>query len=70
MYWKLIFGGFLVAAVLLFDTPTSQARVISRGNQHQFFNIHGVNYRSMKWERERGNRRALFSGRRGLFRRR
>jgi len=60
-----------VAVVLLYNGQTADARIISFGNPSSSFNISGVNYGSMKWEREHGNRRSLFRGfRRSSFRRR
>jgi hypothetical protein len=53
------------------DCQSAQARIISRGNPGSHYNIHGMNYGSMRWERQQGNRRALFNrGRRAAFRRR
>ena len=61
----------VVAALFLVDAQRAQARHLSYGNPGKYFNVHGVTYGSMKWERERGNRRALFQrSRRGFFRRR
>ena len=61
----------VAAAGFLFDTSSSEARVTSRGNPGRTYNIHGINYGSMKWERDRGYRRPLFKRyRRGFFRRR
>jgi len=61
----------ILAVVLLFGSGEAEARVISRGNPYANSNVHGINYGSMKWERERGNRRSLFQrSRRGFYRRR
>ena len=60
-----------ILVVQLYDTQATEARVISRGNPGRHFNIHGINYSSMKWERDRDNRRPLFKRhRRAFFRRR
>ena len=66
----LILSTGVLAAVLVFDARSAQARIISYGNPGSHFNVHGMNYGSMKWERKKGNRRPLFHrSRRGIFRR-
>jgi hypothetical protein len=53
------------------DCQPAEARIISRGNPGSHYNIHGMNYGSMRWERQQGNRRPIFQrGRRAFFRRR
>ncbi len=70
--FRLIVGAWVLAATMSLEMPQAEARVISRGNPYSSGNIHGVNYRSMRWERQQGNRGSVFgrSYRRGLFRRR
>lgn len=61
-----------VAAViwLCVEANSVQARLFSVNNPYTSFNLSGVNYGSMKWEREHGNRRAVFSSSRRTFIRR
>ena len=55
----------------LIDVERAQARKWSPGNPGIHGNIHGVTYRSMKYERDHGNRRPLSRrSRGGFFRRR
>ena len=70
--FRLFVVSWLLAALMFMEMPQAEARVISRANPYSSGNIHGVNYRSMQWERQQGNRRPIFgrSYRRGLFRRR
>ena len=71
MFRTIILTVTVIAICLLCDSQPAQARIISRGNPGSHFNVHGINYGSMRWERQHGNRRALFNrGRRGYFRRR
>jgi hypothetical protein len=56
---------------LVVDTERAQARKWSPGNPGIYGNIHGITYRSMKYERDRGSRRTTFRrSRGGFFRRR
>lgn len=59
-----------VVALVSFDAHAAQARWISLGNPGQYGNIHGITYRSMQWEKDHGNRRSLFGGRRRSYWRR
>ena len=60
-----------VSSVGLFlDSEPVQARKWSPGNPGIYSNIHGVNYRSMRYERDYRNRRPSYRSRRGLFFRR
>ncbi|MGI9428851.1 MAG: hypothetical protein ACR2NM_09355 [Bythopirellula sp.] len=60
-----------VSAVgFLFDVEPAQARRWSPGNPGIYGNVHGVTYRSMKYERDHGNRRPMFRRSRGRFFRR
>ncbi len=71
MLRSLILSAAVFSATLFCDGQTARARIISRGNPGSHFNVHGINYGSMKWERQQGNRRPLFQrGRRAFFRRR
>ena len=56
--------GFLLRA------EPAEARTWSPGNPWTQYNIHGLNYRSMKWERDHGNRRPMSRHSRGRFFRR
>jgi hypothetical protein len=55
MFRKVIFGLFVVAAMAGFAS-TGSAGVISKNNPYRSFNISGINYGSMNWERTHGNR--------------
>jgi hypothetical protein len=67
MLRKSILGLFVVAAVAGFANCGS-ANPISKNNPYRSFNISGINYGSMNWERSQGNRssRSYRSG--GMFR--
>ena len=55
----------------LIDVERAQARKWSRGNPGIYGNIHGVTYRSMRYERDLSYRRSFYSrSRAGYFRRR
>ena len=61
----------LLATISWCDGQSAEARIISRGNPGSHYNVHGVNYGSMRWERKQGNRRSLFGRtQRGVFHRR
>jgi hypothetical protein len=55
MLRKIVFGLFVVAVTAGF-AGTSSAVVISKNNPYRSFNISGINYGSMNWERTHGNR--------------
>lgn len=65
---------FLLAGILslflLADTDTAQARRWTMGNPGIHGNIHGVTYRSIRWEQKYGNRRAAYQPTRTRFFRR
>ncbi|WP_428306806.1 hypothetical protein [Lacipirellula sp.] len=68
MLRKTILGLFVVAAVAGLANCSS-ANPVSKNNPYRSFNISGVNYGSMNWERSHGNRsssRSFRSG--GMFR--
>lgn len=67
MLRKSILGLFVVAAVTGLASSSS-ANPISKNNPYRSFNISGINYGSMNWERSQGNRssRSYRSG--GMFR--
>ena len=60
---SILVAATLVAA-LAFDAQPASARYISRGNPQANFNISGITYGSMKWEKDHGRSRSLFGGRR------
>lgn len=52
----LLFGLVLVAGMLLVSGRSADAQVISRNNPYRSFNVSGVNYGSMQWQKQhRGN---------------
>ena len=55
MLRQVILGLFVVAAAAAFASESS-AGVISKNNPYRSFNISGINYGSMNWERSHGNR--------------
>jgi hypothetical protein len=55
MLRKIILGLFVVATSSAFASESS-AGVISKNNPYRSFNISGINYGSLKWERSHGNR--------------
>jgi hypothetical protein len=62
---------FVVAALFVADVPSADAAPVSMRNPYRSFNISGVNYGSMRWERAHRTRRQAanrFEGR--FFRRR
>ncbi len=66
---------FVAAAVLvfleLFTASSSSARVISQRNPYRSYNISGINYGSMQWERtNRSQSTYRFRSTRSWFRRR
>jgi hypothetical protein len=69
MLRKIILGLFVVAAAAGLAS-TSSAGPISKNNPYRSFNISGINYGSMNWERTYGNRSSSRSLRSsgGLFR--
>jgi hypothetical protein len=69
MLRKIILGLFVVAATAGLAS-TSSAITISKNNPYRSFNISGINYGSMNWERTQGNRSSSRSLRSsgGLFR--
>ncbi len=46
----------LLFALLFFGAGSAHAGLISNNNPYRSFNISGVNYGSMQWERKYGNR--------------
>jgi hypothetical protein len=58
----------LLAATLLatlsVDSQSAHAGIISPNNPRKNFNISGITYGSLKWERDHGHLRSLFGGRR------
>ena len=71
MHRTLLLSVAFFSITLLCDGQSAHARILSRGNPGSHFNVHGITYGSMKWERQQGNRRPLLQrGRRVFFRRR
>jgi hypothetical protein len=74
---KLVLFLAVLTIAALSDPPSAQAVRISRQNPYRSFNISGINYGSMQWERQhrrqatqnRQTRRRGWFGQ-GLFRRR
>ena len=60
MLRSLFIATAILAGSFCCDISAASARIVSYGNPSSHFNIHGVNYGSMRWERQQGNRRALF----------
>lgn len=62
--------GLVVVAAAVGSASTSSAGVISKNNPYRSFNISGINYGSMNWERTQGNRQSSRSYRSngGFFR--
>lgn len=62
----------VLLALGLCGPPSIQAAQINPRNPYRSFNISGINYGSMQWEREHGNntRMKAAPGRRTFFRRR
>jgi hypothetical protein len=53
---SLILGLVIAAATLLVSGRSADAQVISRNNPYRSFNVSGVNYGSMQWQKQhRGN---------------
>lgn len=68
MFRKIVLGLFVIAATAgLADV--SSANPISKNNPYRSFNISGINYGSLNWERSHGHRssRSVRSGG-GMFR--
>ena len=71
MFRILFLSLVLLSISLAADSQPVEARIISRGNPGSHYNVHGMNYGSMRWERQQGNRRPMLQrGRRAFFRRR
>ena len=49
----LILAAIIVASLSWTAAPSAEAQRISRGNPYRALNIHGRNYGSVRWERER-----------------
>jgi len=66
MFRKIVLGLFVVAATAGLANVSS-ANPISKNNPYRSFNISGINYGSLNWERSHGNRssRSMRSG--GVF---
>ncbi len=65
---RLLSLALVLSAATLIDVEPAQA--ISRNNPYRSFNLTGVNYASMQWEKShRGNAKSSSHGR-GLFQRR
>jgi hypothetical protein len=63
----------LAGALLAIDVRSTAAAPVSTRNPYRSFNISGVNYGSMRWERQNGGRSWRAAPHRGsglLFRRR
>ena len=60
MYSRSLHAACAAAALLVIWPDSVEARVISRGNPHQFSSVHGINYSSIRWEHRNGSRRGLF----------
>jgi hypothetical protein len=70
MFRKVLLALLVTAAASVIETPTASGAVVSPRNPYRSFNITGVNYASMQWERaHRSGRRAVHFDR-WLFRRR
>ncbi|MGD9633031.1 MAG: hypothetical protein AB7G28_15565 [Pirellulales bacterium] len=58
-----------MSALFVVSANTAQAGVISRNNPYRSFNISGVNYGSMQWERKHGRQSGkAWSGSRANYR--
>lgn len=70
MLRKTILGLFVVAATAGLASTSSAAGPISKNNPYRSFNISGINYGSMNWERTHGTKSSSRSLRSsgGLFR--
>ena len=55
MFRKIVLGLFIVAATAGLANVSS-ANPISKNNPYRSFNISGINYGSLNWERSHGNR--------------
>lgn len=60
MVRSFILGLFVVAAAVALSAD-SQGATISRNNPYRSFNISGINYGSLQWERSHGNRSSSHS---------
>jgi hypothetical protein len=69
MLQKIILGLFVVAATAGLAS-TSSAGPISKNNPYRSFNISGINYGSMNWERTHGTKSSsrILRSSGGLFR--
>ena len=67
MFRKLILGLFVVAAAAGLANSSS-ANPISKYNPYRSFNVTGINYGSLKWEREHGHRATHTHRSTGVFR--
>lgn len=66
MVRSFILGLFAVAAVIGMSASSDAAR-ISRNNPYRSFNISGINYGSMNWERTHGQRSSSNNFRSGSY---
>ena len=55
MFLNIVLGLFVVAATAGLASVSS-ANPISKNNPYRSFNISGINYGSLNWERSHGNR--------------
>lgn len=71
MFRSFVLFAVVLVAALCFDEQSAQAaRRFSLSNPYSNFNVHGITYGSMQWEKDHGNRRSVFkSGRRAYLRR-
>lgn len=69
MFRKFVFLVLIAAVAWLFDEAPSEARIISPNNPYRSFNISGINYGSMKWERTHRGQKTQKSYSRRPFRR-
>lgn len=68
MFRTLLLSLVALAAMLIVDAQTAEARrLFSLRNPYTSFNISGVNYGSVNWERQHGNRSTVYGGRRGML---
>ena len=67
MLRKFFFLAGISSLVLLVDAEPAQARRWTIGNPGIHGNIHGVTYRSIRWEQKYGNRRAAYQPARTRF---
>lgn len=67
MFRKVVLGLFVVAATAGL-AGSSSANPISKNNPYRSFNISGINYGSLKWERAHGHRSSHAHRSVGFFR--